>query len=64
MSPNQADDSDDYTVIESAPHVNETFMSQVGAIQYLLIIDYVSDSQLSVQQLISVRLWNFKDGGF
>ena len=32
MSPNQADDSDDYTVIESAPHVNETFMSQVGAI--------------------------------
>ena len=25
MSPNQADDSDDYTVIESAPHVIETF---------------------------------------
>ena len=64
MSPNQADDSDDYTVIESAPHVNETFMSQVGTIQYLLIIDYVSDSQLLVQQLISVLLWNFKDGGF
>ena len=42
---------DDYTTFEfeSAPHLNETFMSQVGAIQYLLIIDYVSDSHLSVE---------------
>ena len=34
MSPNQADDLDDYTTFEfeSAPHLNETFMSQVGAI--------------------------------
>ena len=29
MSPNQ---TDDYTTVESAPHLNETFMSQVGAI--------------------------------
>ena len=32
MSPNQTDDLDDYTTFESAPHLNETFMSQVGAI--------------------------------
>ena len=34
MSPNQADDLDDYTTFEfePAPHLNETFMSQVGAI--------------------------------
>ena len=37
MSPNQTDDSDDFTVIESAPHVNETFMSQVGAKGQLIL---------------------------
>ena len=43
MSPNQTNDLEDYTIFESAPHMNETFMSQVGAIQYLLIINYESD---------------------
>ena len=32
MSPNQADDFDYYATIESTPLLNETFMSQVGAI--------------------------------
>ena len=32
MSHNQADDFDYYTTIESTPLLNETFMSQVGAI--------------------------------
>ena len=32
MSLNQTDGLDDYTIFESAPHMNETFMSQVGAI--------------------------------
>ena len=41
MSPNQADDLDDYTTFEfeSAPHLNETFMSQVGA-TYLVFTKY------------------------
>ena len=30
MSSNQTDDLDDYTSFESASHLNETFMSQVG----------------------------------
>jgi hypothetical protein len=32
MSPNKTDDFDYYTTIESTPLLNETFMSQVGAI--------------------------------
>ena len=48
MSPNQnqADDFDYYATIESTPLLNETFMSQVGAFQYLCT-NYRSDSQLS-----------------